>query len=306
VQTLPITTQGATAADAELLEAHIPTVALIETLGATTRASLVVASTVEPTRLALGELEHAQGNAASQAHPWITACRAPVTHWVAFGTEHAVRVARVAIGAAVQPSQPASPADAERPTLIVAPSSAQLDVSLRTPIDDENPARDRVQLTCDDAHAWLSFVDTSGALAVAACDASACAAPRRVADSVTSFSMQPIAERGAALLLAFSRLPPNRELRVLRLSSQAAPLAAPMTPAACWEPFGGMCGVPTLLRDGQRVILAARDSADLLAIESSDGGAHFVPLSGLKVGNALDQSNHDPMQQHRLRKGLPQ
>jgi hypothetical protein len=65
-----------------------------------------------------------------------------------------------------------------------------------------------------------------------------------------------------------------------------------------------MCGTPTLIRDAQRLVLAARDGADLLALESTDLGRTFSTLSGLVVGTGFEASTTSPLQQHRLKKGL--
>jgi hypothetical protein len=65
-----------------------------------------------------------------------------------------------------------------------------------------------------------------------------------------------------------------------------------------------MCGKPTLVNDSGRLLLCGRDGADLLAIESNDGGEHWLPMSGLKVDSAISTDVSAPMNQHRLRKGL--
>ena len=65
-----------------------------------------------------------------------------------------------------------------------------------------------------------------------------------------------------------------------------------------------MCGQPTLVADSGRLLLVGRDGTDLLAIESNDGGEHWLPMSGLKVDHAINTDPSAPMNQHRLRKGL--
>jgi hypothetical protein len=74
-------------------------------------------------------------------------------------------------------------------------------------------------------------------------------------------------------------------------------------PYACWDPPAGLCGRPTLAVLGSRVLLAAREGSDLLVLESSDQGKAFAPLESL-LGDAPTGSTSQPMDQHRLRKGL--
>ena len=65
-----------------------------------------------------------------------------------------------------------------------------------------------------------------------------------------------------------------------------------------------MCGQPTLVTDGSRLLLCAREGSDLLALESEDGGRAWKPLSGLKVSTAINTDVNAAMEQHRKRKGL--
>ncbi|HEX2677360.1 MAG TPA: hypothetical protein VHM19_11985 [Polyangiales bacterium] len=221
--------------------------------------------------------------------PWITVCQTPHARFVAYGSDSALRVARIRDDGSFAEA-------AEQP------------VALGATIDIENAALDRVRLACDDTQVWLFALDASNTLRTMQCDtADACTPLRELATNVATFSNLLLAQGRAdhtRALLAFSGLYPAREIRLLRLDASGAPLAASLTPAACWDPYGGMCGAPTLVADEQRVVLAAREGDDLLAIESEDGGAHFETLSGLKVGAALDSGAHDVMQQHRKRKGI--
>ena len=54
---------------------------------------------------------------------------------------------------------------------------------------------------------------------------------------------------------------------------------ATTVPGPCWERWGGMCGEPTFSRAGDRLVLAARSGADLMALESSDAGRGWSELS---------------------------
>jgi hypothetical protein len=104
-------------------------------------------------------------------------------------------------------------------------------------------------------------------------------------------------------VLAYSMIE-EPQLRVARLSASGQVRGPATTPAACWDPTGGMCGQPTLAADSGRLLLGARDGTDLLVLESDDGGTRWKPLSGLKIGSATSTDARSPMDQHRLRKGI--
>lgn len=93
-------------------------------------------------------------------------------------------------------------------------------------------------------------------------------------------------------------------IRVLRLDEHGAPLAAPSVVASCWDPLGGMCGVPSLIGDKERVVLLARDGPDLLALETGNEGYSFSSLSGFGASRANARDAIAPLQQHRQRKGI--
>jgi hypothetical protein len=116
---------------------------------------------------------------------------------------------------------------------------------------------------------------------------------------VSTISALPTAE---GYLLALGN--PADQVRVLRVDRTGAPLAAPLAPAACFEPPNGMCGTPSLVADAQRIVLVARDRSDLLALESTDGAKSFVTLSGLAGTGTIEQSTTSPLEQHRKRKGI--
>jgi hypothetical protein len=169
-------------------------------------------------------------------------------------------------------------------------------------------------LLCDERGAQLVTLRTDTSLWLTACHADAsCATPRQLATNVASFAALTAsttsptgatATAASTILVAWSGTGNAREIRIVRTDELGTPQGPALTPATCWDPFGGFCGVPTLIQDGSRIVLGAREGSDLLAIESSDSGQHFVTLSGVQVGRALDDSAHDPLQQHRIRKGI--
>jgi hypothetical protein len=54
-----------------------------------------------------------------------------------------------------------------------------------------------------------------------------------------------------------------------------------VAPAACWSPARGLCGEPRLVADDARMLLVARQGADLRVIETADGTT-WRGLAGLE------------------------
>jgi hypothetical protein len=50
----------------------------------------------------------------------------------------------------------------------------------------------------------------------------------------------------------------------------------------CWTEEGGFCGEPLIAADSERVIVAARQGADLLLVETRDGARTVRPMGGLR------------------------
>ena len=233
---------------------------------------------------------------ASGSGPWLSACETEGARYLAFGTRDHLALARVAAdGAASLPL----------------PETA---LNIGAPIDGEDAAHDRVRIACSPDRVQLFIASADAKLLTLRCEhvahagdahngeqaASACSEPHELARDVSSFD---VVQRGEQSLLAYARVT-HPEITVLRLDANGRPLSLPIVPAACWDPTAGMCGKPTLVNDSGRLLLCARDGADLLAIESNDGGEHWLPMSGLKVENAISTDVSAPMNQHRLRKGL--
>jgi len=175
------------------------------------------------------------------------------------------------------------------------------DVTLLAPLHDENPALDQVRLLCDASHAHLLLANARHELQHIICDAENCSLGPSIATNVAGYSA---VTDGDALIVALAGNMQEAVVRVLRLDARGAARARAVAPAACWEPLGGMCGTPTLVRDAQRLVLTAHDGSDLLALESTDHGQTFATLSGVVVGESFESSTTSPLQQHRRRKGL--
>jgi hypothetical protein len=212
--------------------------------------------------------------------PWSVGCASADATLVAYGSSDALQIVRV---------------DAAGNATVLLTQAERLGPAL----DAEDPARDRLRLRCTEAGGQLVWSNLARELWTTSCSSSACAAPLRAAEHASYFSLQPVA---AGWVIAFGSL--ADEVRVLRLDAQGRPSAPAYAPAACFEPPSGMCGIPSLIADPQRLVLTARDRSDLLALESTDGGASFTTLSGLVGAAKIEQSTTSPLKQHRVRKGL--
>ncbi|HMI92292.1 MAG TPA: hypothetical protein VK509_13040 [Polyangiales bacterium] len=213
---------------------------------------------------------------------WLRACEADGTRWIAFGTSDALSLARV---------------DADGSVLTPLANS---ELAIGAPLATDDPAHDRVRITCGAEQARLFLASANGLLLALRCERGQCTSPSELVRDVLGFD---VVQRGDSSLVAYSRVS-HPEIAVLRLDAAGRPQSPPIVPAACWDPTSGMCGQPTLVDDSGRLLLVARDAADLLAIESNDGGARWLPMSGLKVDSAISTDPSAPMKQHRLRKGL--
>jgi hypothetical protein len=220
--------------------------------------------------------------AASGHGPWAIGCSQGDGYFIAYGSHSQLRIAHV---------------DAARTVRELATA----DVALRPPLDPEDGARDQVRFACDAGRAQLLFNAEDGTLEQIGCAADSCGERAAIAHDVATYSAL---AQGEDLFVAYAGVREAALVRVLRLDRTGHASAKPLTPAACWEPLGGMCGTPTLLRDAQRLILTARDGTDLLALESTDRAQSFGTLSGFVVGNSFEPSTTSPLKQHRVRKGL--
>jgi hypothetical protein len=240
--------------------------------------------------------------AASGAGAWAVGCTLGDARYLVYGSTSQMRIVRAHPSAALD-SATTKPAGLSGGTIdpgALEPLSV-LDVALRAPLDADNPAFDEVRLLCDAERAHVLFTNITHALEQITCDANGCGQPQEIARDVSGYSA---VSAGEALVVAFAAPLNAGVVQVIRVDREGHAVARASTPAACWEPLGGMCGTPTLIRDAQRLVLAARDGADLLALESTDLGRTFSTLSGLVVGTGFEASTTSPLQQHRLKKGL--
>jgi hypothetical protein len=216
------------------------------------------------------------------AGAFIEACESDGTRFIVFGTHSELGVVRVATDGHLNAVLPAT------------------SIALGDPLHPQNAGHDRLRVLCRGERATLVAATVDGTLITLHCDARACERGPELARDVASFDATVTGEK---TLVAYSTSA-QPQLVVTALDDRGQPLGQAQTPAACWDPPSGMCGQPTLVAEAGRVLLCARDGADLLALESDDGSEHWKPISGLKVSGAIDTDGTAPMQQHRVRKGL--
>jgi hypothetical protein len=218
--------------------------------------------------------------AASGTGAWTLGCAPGGTPRLAYGSSTQLRLVELDASGAVR-------------------ELLQRDERLQKPIHAEDRGLDRVRLLCDAERTQLLWANDAHELWIAACSAGSCDAPRKLATATATFSAVLTAE-GSVLALSS----PGDEVRIQQLNARGEPNGASYVPAACFEPMSGMCGTPQLVADPHRLVLTARDRSDLLALESTDGGASFVTLSGVVSAARIEQSTTSPLEQHRVRKGL--
>jgi hypothetical protein len=260
--------------DSHLVPNELNVVAYAEANGGTVNAALVWADHARAPVV----LDPVPGD-----DPFISACGSADTHYVVYGSLTAHRIARI---------------DATG----VGYTTEVLVRRMSRAFSEDNPALDQLRLLCAAAAAQLLVLDVNATLWLTTCSRDAACAPAiRIAEQVSTFDAIGLEKH---TVIAFSGAGSASAIRILRVSSDGKASGPAVVPAACWNPSEGMCGLPSLAQEGQRLLLAARENSDLLVLESNDAGAHFTTLSGLKMRDAFDPVSHDPLEQHRVRKGL--
>jgi hypothetical protein len=139
--------------------------------------------------------------------------------------------------------------------------------------EDRDPA---VALACTEGGVTLAFIGADAALRSATCtrDATHCTV-QALSGLATGVD---VGYTSDGVLVAYSGAPDQPQVRLRRLDLRGAPDAATTVPGPCWERWGGMCGEPTLAWAGDRLVLAARSGASLMALESADEGRTWSEL----------------------------
>lgn len=277
-------------------------------------ALLLAGSKMHPTQLAVARVEAEQirtelidptrntaepialGEVAGQK-PWITTFRDPqrAGHTgalvLAFGSESALTLVQVDRDAIGTPS---------------VKKLARAALPLGEPLTPEDPHGDRVRLVRGQTSLALLARTSDGELIAIVCESERCE-QRSIARDVASFDGAFVATDVTArsrelLMLAWSGV---RDPSVLVTSVEhRGPMTKPRVVAGCWDPAAGLCGAPTLAALDARVVLASREGGDLRAIESLDAGASWHALASLSARAPATLDPSQPMDQHRLRKGL--
>ena len=192
---------------------------------------------------------------------WVTACSTGAQLEFAFGHDSALRFGRLTASGDLTVWD-------------------ELPLKVQGAVHETDRARDRVQRLCGAQNAQGLALTFDGKLVSIACQAGqhACTVST-LASGVRGFAAQ-VTARG--VLVGHAGNGERAQVRVQRLDATGKPLAAPLTPGACWSDGHGMCGVPVLARLGSRIVLGAREGSDLLALESPDEGATWEPLRGIR------------------------
>ena len=217
---------------------------------------------------------------------WLTSCEAGSGHWIAYGTDRALSLARVQEQGVVRQARAVS-------------------LGVTAAADTDNPRLDRFRLLCtkNRAHLLLRSGDRDSLMAISChgSDGSAsCRAPRELARAVRFFDAV-VSNR--ITQVAFSGDEQHPQIRLLRLDRNGEPLGAVRVPAACWTHSGGLCGVPYFAKRGKRIVLAAHQPGYLSVIETVDGGESWKPMSGLKKAIGASIDTREALRAHRERTG---
>lgn len=158
-------------------------------------------------------------------------------------------------------------------------TSPPVSLTLAEPVSELDRTLDRVRRFCGPDGSLATVLDRTGTLSTVFCPAggSACAV-RTIADQVESYTTL---QTNDTLLFAFAGDAESPQVRTREADFRGQIKGEPNVPSICWTPSAGLCGQPTLSRLGQRIVLAARDGTDLLALESRDEGKTWQPIPGV-------------------------
>jgi hypothetical protein len=202
----------------------------------------------------------------TKGEPWVVACSSDTELRFVWGDE-----TRFQAGYLARDGQPHvyAPVELHIEHPVDATDTTFDHLRVRCPMPGRDAARD-VRLLARDAQGRVH--------AFAAPDGAEALRDTTVATDIRAFDAM---HTSHGMLLAFAGISEGAQVRIASLDGQGQLRVAPSVPAACYSPAGGLCGAPILARIGERVVLGAREGTDMLALESSDDGAHFQGLRGL-------------------------
>jgi hypothetical protein len=145
--------------------------------------------------------------------------------------------------------------------------------------DERRPSRDRVRLACDDEGATLAVHHLDGRLEIVTCTrGGACEGAIPVAPLAAGFGL--VRSEGTTVIAWTQEEESDGAVRVRTFGGDAAP--DPRIVAACFADGEGFCGVPRLAEENGRILIAVQEGADLRVVESTDGGATFQRMTGVR------------------------
>ncbi|MFW5876670.1 MAG: hypothetical protein ACOCXM_08030 [Myxococcota bacterium] len=140
-----------------------------------------------------------------------------------------------------------------------------------------NPRR-APALACGEDRATV-VAPTRHGLTLRRCDEEGrCEATRPIRGEVHTFAA--IRDRGTTAV-AFAAAP-RRQVWIATWSDDESEPTSPRVVAPCFGEEGGLCGTPRFAARSGRILLAAREDGDLLVVETTDGGATWRPMRGLR------------------------
>lgn len=189
---------------------------------------------------------------------WLTGCASPAAAGFVFGTSTALVLGALSHEGAVV--------------------SAPVFLAVGAPIAADDRSRDRVSRFCVATGMLASVLDDQHALWTVFCPrhGDTCEV-QRVAEGVDRHAAL---QTEQSVLFAYAGAADAPQIHTRSVDLRGVPTGPEQTPSTCWSPRSGMCGAPTLARLGGRVVLAAQDGTDLVALESPDLGHTWQPLHG--------------------------
>lgn len=146
------------------------------------------------------------------------------------------------------------------------------------PVHTSHRGRDRVHTFCLPDGVMASVLDRRGRLMIITCSRGSEACTTAVVATGVDHYAALVTE--GSVLFAYAGKADGSPVRVRSVDWRGSPMAAERIPAACFAPTNGMCGAPVLARLGRRVVLAAQNGTDLVALESPDLGRTWQRLHG--------------------------
>jgi hypothetical protein len=158
---------------------------------------------------------------------------------------------------------------------VIAPGASEASIvarDLREPVRGASPTDDAMQLVCTEDGVDVIALDREHRVLRWACTASACAEAQVVARGATQFAA---AHAAGTTLVAWTGDVAHPQVRVARVRGEV--IGGSEVPGPCWagvsgDAGSGMCGAPFVVAEGERLLVATREHADLLVLELAEIG----------------------------------